>query len=86
MLFRGIYPVSAFFQEASGSLSKVDHWLTLFRGKSPVSAFFREASGPLSKVDHWLANAPKQGTSPHPPHTKSTAPRQGVQCFCFICL
>ena len=41
-------------------------------------------------MDHsveWTTGEPsKQGTSPHPPHTKSTAPRQGAQCFCFICL
>ena len=46
---------SAFFQEASGPLTKVDHWLTLFRGKCLISVFFLEASGPLFRVDHWRA-------------------------------
>ena len=76
--------ISVFFRVASGPLLKVDHWLTSFRGFCLVSAFFREASGPLLKVDHWRAT--ERGTSPIPPHTKSTAPHQGGQCFCFICL
>ena len=39
-IFQAFGPVAAFFQAASGPLSKVDHWLAPFRAFDPVSAFF----------------------------------------------
>ena len=65
-IFQAFGPVAAFFQAASGPLSKVDHWLApfpgfrpgfrpltgsrLFRAFVPVSATSRGASGPLART------------------------------------
>ena len=73
---------SAFFQEASGPLTKVDHWLTLFRGKCLISVFFLEASGPLFRVDHW--RAPNKAPATSRPTQKALHPLTGAVLLLYL--